>query len=73
MELVKNQPVQNLYATLFLIHEIESIESVEEIIHKLNKIFRDINPEDMEDLEENIGEIFLKTLEDNILILEIFC
>jgi|GEM_PF-2694470 len=70
MEMVKHQPVHNLYATLYLIHEIESIESLEEIIHKLNKIFSDINIEDMEDLEESISEMFLKTLQDNILILQ---
>jgi hypothetical protein len=70
MEMIRHQSVQNLYATLYLIHEIESIESLEEIIHKLNKIFSDINIEDMEDLEESVSEMFLKILQDNILILQ---
>jgi hypothetical protein len=70
MEMIRHRPVQNLYATLYLIHEIESIESLEEIIHKLNKIFSDISIEDMEDLEESISEMFLKILQDNILILQ---
>jgi hypothetical protein len=70
MEMIRYKPVQNLYATLYLIHEIESIESLEEIIHKLNKIFSDINIDDMEDLEESISEMFLKILQDNILILQ---
>jgi hypothetical protein len=69
MEMIRHQSVQNLYATLYLIQEIESIESLEDVIHKLNKIFSGINIEDMEDLEESISETFLKILQDNIILI----